>query len=170
MVEDELEPGPVEGKRLPVKLILIVAALFFILLSGIIVWKIVSKGPEQESPEQTEANQLIAEDFESAYGDLLFLDSFLVHLANTKLRRYLNAKIVLEVFDETSIEELEKQLPEIRAKITKILEEKYFFEIRAIDGKIALKNEIIRILNSNPEKSKIRNIYYSKFVIHKYKP
>ncbi len=170
MVEDELEPGPVEGKRLPVKLIIIVAALLLMLLSGIIVWKMVSDEPEPETPGQTEANQEITENFESAYGDLIFLDSFLVHLANTKMRRYINAEMVLELFDKSDINEIENQLPEIRELIKKILEDKYFSDIRTIDGKIALKNEIIRIINSNLEKAKIRNIYYSNFVIHKYKP
>jgi flagellar FliL protein len=61
--------------------------------------------------------------------------------------------------------EIEKRLPQIRDSILMILPSKRFEDISPVDGKIALRDEILQTLNGFLAKGEITNIYFKEFVV-----
>lgn len=100
-----------------------------------------------------------------AFGEIFTLDSFVVNLNDPGGKRYLKIKIELEFFQTGFQEELMLRLPQIRDAILLILSSKSFEDIQGIDGKIALRNELIVRINKLLKSQKIKNLYFTEFVV-----
>jgi flagellar FliL protein len=61
--------------------------------------------------------------------------------------------------------EIEKQLPRVRDSVLMILPSKRFEDISSVEGKIALRNEILQKLNGFLNQGEITNIYFKEFVV-----
>jgi len=61
--------------------------------------------------------------------------------------------------------ELDKRLPQVRDSILMILPSKRFEDISSVEGKIALRDQIIETLNGFLTLGKITNIYFKEFVV-----
>jgi flagellar FliL protein len=98
-------------------------------------------------------------------GALFSLDTFIVNLADEGGKRYLRVTMDLELNGTTAEGELKQRLSQMRDSILMVLPSKRFADIRTIEGKNGLRNEIIANLNGLFGRESITNIYFTEFVI-----
>ncbi len=96
---------------------------------------------------------------------MIDLDPFIINLADKDTRRYLKVKMSLEVSDKKVEDEIKKRMPEIRDIITLLLSSKTYADLSTIDGKLALKTEIVNRLNSVIISGRVTNVFFTEFVI-----
>jgi flagellar protein FliL len=91
------------------------------------------------------------------------MEPFLVNLADPGQLRYL--KVTLHVETPLKGEEYEKRLPQLRDSVLSILSSKFFKDILTSEGKNVLREEIKEKMNQLLVETKVRNIYFTEFVI-----
>ena len=101
----------------------------------------------------------------SALGPLFSLDTFIVNLADPERSRYLRVTMDLELVAATDADKLNERLPQIRDRLLMILPSKQFDDIASMEGKTALRDEIISKLNGLFPKNVITNIFFTEFVV-----
>lgn len=102
---------------------------------------------------------------EPPLGPIYALDTFIVNLADKGGNRYLRITMDLELGKPELEPEIEKRLPQIRDSILMILPSKRFEDISPVEGKIALRDEILKTLNGFLSQGEITNIYFKEFVV-----
>lgn len=98
-------------------------------------------------------------------GPIFSLDTFIVNLADAGGNRYLRVTMDLEIDGKPAEEELAKRLPQVRDAILMIIPTKRFADISTGEGKTALREEMIGVLNKVLVSGKILRIYFKEFVI-----
>ena len=98
-------------------------------------------------------------------GPIYTLDTFIVNLADKGGKRYLRVTIDLELQNSEMQAEIVKRLPQVRDSILMILPSKRFDDISSMDGKVALRDEILNTLNGFLTQGKIAKIYFKEFVV-----
>ncbi len=115
--------------------------------------------PEEEAVEEEAEEGLLVT------GTMFPLDTFIVNLADEKSKRYLRVTMQIELKEGEPVEILEQRLVQVRDIILMILPTKRFQEIRSVDGKTILRQEIMTRLNDLLKKEVINNIYFTEFVV-----
>ena len=110
-------------------------------------------------------NTATSPDQTAALGTIFSLDTFIVNLADQERNRYLRVTMDLEIVASTDAAKLTERLPQIRDRILMILPSKQFDDIASMEGKIALRDEIIAKLNSLFPKNVVTNIFFTEFVV-----
>jgi flagellar FliL protein len=156
------EPAGKAKKGLPIKpiiiaifVLLLIGAGLFILKSGLLP-KLMGKGALQS---------LAVEEGPPEIGPIYSLDTFIVNLVGSKKKNYLKAKVDLEMDNIKLKEEIDKRLPQFRDVILTLLSNKSDNEIRTLEGKFQLREEIIAMLNQNLRTGKIVNVYFTDFIV-----
>jgi flagellar FliL protein len=98
-------------------------------------------------------------------GPIFSLDTFIVNLADKGGTRYLRVTMDLELDNSELEDELNKRLPQVRDSLLMILPTKRFEDISTVQGKTALRDEILETLNGYLAQGKITNIYFKEFVV-----
>ena len=98
-------------------------------------------------------------------GPLFSLDTFIVNLADDERSRYLRVTMDLELVSATDTAKLDQRLPQVRDTILMILPSKRFDEIASVEGKTALRDEIISKLNGLFPRTVVTNIFFTEFVV-----
>jgi flagellar FliL protein len=98
-------------------------------------------------------------------GPIFSLKTFIVNLADKGGNRYLRVTMDLELGSPELESEIEKRLPQVRDGILMILPTKRFEDISTVQGKIALRDEVLETLNGFLAQGKIINIYFKEFVV-----
>ncbi len=62
-------------------------------------------------------------------------------------------------------EEIKQRLPQIRDLIISLLGSKSFDDVRSIEGKDLLREEMLRRINALLETGKARSIFFTEFVV-----
>jgi flagellar FliL protein len=93
------------------------------------------------------------------------LDTFTVNLLSESGRRYLKCEINLELEGEELSPELDTKKPVFRDIIIRILSSKSLEEISTIKGKEKLKEQIVNELNMRLKDGKVKNVYFTDFVV-----
>ncbi len=120
--------------------------------------------PEEEFTEEGELLPVeIPYDFEEIYAMEPFRDISLKGPGKVKL---LNVTMELEMEDTTLRDELSLSAPSLREVIIPVLKARPINEIRGADGKILLKNRLIKKINKSLTTGRIRNIYFTEFVVY----
>jgi flagellar FliL protein len=101
----------------------------------------------------------------AALGPLYSLDTFIVNLADEGRSRYLRVTMDLELAESTDAGKLTERLSQVRNSILMIIPSKQFDEIASMEGKIALRDEIIAKLNSLFTSEVVTNIFFTEFVV-----
>ena len=101
----------------------------------------------------------------TALGTLFPMDTFIVNLADQERSRYLRVTMDLELVAPTDAEKLNQRLPQVRDRILMLLPSKRFADIASMEGKTALRDEIIGKLNGLFPENVITNIFFSEFVV-----
>jgi flagellar FliL protein len=166
--EKEIEPKeenkdePKEKKSM-IKPILIVATVVVLLGGGFFAWKggVLAKltgAPEGEA-------KTVEPQKSQEMGPIYNMETFLVNLNEPQGKRYLKAKVTLEL-DTVKVQmELEKRLPQIRDAVLAMLSSKTYADISDLTGKYQLRAEIISMINSYLKTGKIANVYFTEFIV-----
>ena len=102
---------------------------------------------------------------EQSLGPIFPLDTFIVNLADKGGTRYLRVTMDLELGNSDLEDELYKRLPQVRDSLLMILPSKRFEDISTVQGKTALRDEMLEALNGYLGQGKITNIYFKEFVV-----
>lgn len=155
-------------------IIILVVALAVLGGGGFAAWKFFLQ-PKQQA-EQAPAEQAAegqpegkadkkAEEAASGAGQLITLDSFVVNLSDPMGRRYLKVTMDVEVSDAAASTALTAAMPRVKDTLLLLLSSKTFADISSMDRKLELKNEIVDRLNLIIGKGKVRNVYFTEFVV-----
>jgi flagellar FliL protein len=149
------------------KLIFLVVAVLLVLTIGLtagffMMWNKLSDLNMQATMGATSNNGKVQA---AALGPLYSLDTFIVNLADAGRNRYLRVTMDLELAASTDDGTLSERLPQVRDSILMILPSKQFDEIASMEGKIALRDEIMEKLNSLFAKTVVTNIFFTEFVV-----
>jgi flagellar FliL protein len=98
-------------------------------------------------------------------GAVFPLDTFIVNLSDENFNHYLRITMHLELNDVKLTDELQKRLPQIRDIMFNILPVKKFKEIQGVEGKKALRDEIMASVNKLLVTGAVINIYFVEFVV-----
>ncbi len=163
------EGGAKKKKGGKLKLIIILVVLLIILGGGgFVAYKIflAPKG-DQAADEVKKASAPV---ISNEIGELYPLETFIVNMMDNEGTRYLKVTIQLELQagnEKAAAElklELDKRIPQLRDAILTILASKRYEEVSSAQGKLILKQEILRRVNSLLTKGQISNVYFTEFV------
>jgi flagellar FliL protein len=98
-------------------------------------------------------------------GMLYPFETFIVNMADSGGTRYLKVTLQAEL-DQTKnlVEIMDKRKPQLRDSILTVLASKRYEEVSSAQGKLILKQEIIRRVNSLMTEGSIVNVYFTEFV------
>lgn len=102
---------------------------------------------------------------EHPVGPIFSLQTFIVNLADKGGNRYLRVTMDLELGNPEMESEVNQRLPQVRDSILMILPTKRFEDISTMQGKTALRDEMMETINAYLLKGKITNIYFKEFVV-----
>jgi len=149
------------------KLIFLLVTVLLVVTIGLaggffMMWsKLSSLSTQANSVADSDTGQIQA----ATLGPLFPLDTFIVNLADQGRSRYLRVTMDLELVEATDAGMLTERLSQIRDSILMILPSKRFDDIASMEGKTALRDEIIATLNSLYTKEVVGNIFFTEFVV-----
>ena len=153
---------------MPNKILIAVVGIIFVVMLGLsaglfMIWTKLSDAAVPPAPAAvTEANSLPTG---NPIGTIYSFETFIVNLADEGGKRYLRVTMDLELIDGANTNEIKMRLPQLRDSILMILPSKRFEDIRTIEGKTILRNEIIDKLNSDFGREIVSNIFFTEFVV-----
>jgi flagellar FliL protein len=158
--ESAAEAAEKPKRKLPLKLIAI--AVGGVLLLGGGGWAAyrhfsATPGPGAESAAKSKEA--------AAAFQTVTMDAFIVNLVDPLGRRYLKAKVELEVDKPEVVEEAHKHDPQIRDSIITLLSAKSYSDIDSPEGKTQLRQEIVSRANQFLRQGKVVNAYFTDFVV-----
>jgi len=153
------------------KFILIIAAALIVLLAGGGAYYVLVLTPKQEQLKrqqiaQSKATALIKPIPEEAdIGPMVQITEFVVNIIGEDTTHYVKASLSLELDRESTMEEVNKRMPQIRDAILLLIGNKTFDELQDIQGKNQVKAELKSKINSFLKTGKVTNIYLTDFVV-----
>lgn len=165
--EKEINEQEQPKKKSKFKLILFSLIVVFLIVAGFLFYLFLFSNKaaiQTGSVLPTDAQTTDAANKGTGIGPLYSFDTFIVNLADPGGIRYLKVSMQAEVDSNKVIEEMEKRNPQVRDLILTVLSSKTYAEVSTPQGKIALKQEIIRRLNLILTTGTVRNIYFTEFV------
>ena len=191
MAKEEQAPAEVEdeggGKKK--KMIIIGAAVAVALVIGIAVFMMTGKGDTKAKKEGETAQEGAAAPAAGGHGapaapaagghgapaaggaaagpsaNIFPLDPFIVNIYDGQELRYLKVKVELEMVNPAIKTEIEGRLAPIRDSILILLSAKTLHDVQDVQGKNALKDEILGAINRNIPPGKIAKVYFTDFVV-----
>lgn len=98
-------------------------------------------------------------------GPVIDMDPFVLNLADRDQNRYLKVSIKLQL-DRPEIEtDFEDKLPAIRDALLVLLSSKESRGLRTVEGKMLVRDEIGGRINSIMKRGKVRQIFFTDFII-----
>jgi flagellar FliL protein len=149
------------------KVVIIMVAVLFVVMLGLtaglfMIWTKLSTSNAVATTVSGQDNSLTATNLP---GPIYPLDTFIVNLADEGGKRYLRVTMNLELTEDKFESQMEHRLPQVRDSVLTILPTKRFDDIRTVEGKTHLRNEIIAKLNTLFGSESVANIYFTEFVI-----
>jgi flagellar protein FliL len=149
------------------KLMVLLVAVLLVLTTGLaagffMMWNKLSNLSTQGN---LAANQEAQQAQADASGPLFSLDTFIVNLADQERNRYLRVTMDLELAESTDSSKISERLSQIRDSILMILPSRQFEDVASMEGKIALRDEIIARLNGLFNRKVVTNIFFTEFVV-----
>jgi len=167
----EKQEPKAEKKKSPLMLIIIIIIAGLTIGGGGAVSFLIFKGKGKAGHEKVEEKKKDADKHEKKaekggeLGIMKNLDpSFIVNLAGGG-HNFLKVDIALELTDKAVESEIENKLPKVKDTILMILSEQTPENIADNRGKLRLKDELLKRLNSYLTAGKIENIYFTSFVV-----
>lgn len=157
------------------KLIIIIAAAVGVaIILGVALYLGLGKGGKKAAKEGEPASAAAAAPAaarggESAAGgattNIFPMEPFVVNIYDGQELRYLKVKIELEMAAPTVKPEIEARLAPIRDAVLVLLSAKTLQEIQDVQGKNALKEEILSAINRHIPPGKLAKVYFTDFVV-----
>lgn len=153
------------------KLVIIVLSvcLVFIIILGaglFIMYSKLSSLDEVVNPQIEDESEQAAEGVEvQGLGPIYSLQPFIVNLADEGGKRFIRITMDLELQNNALTEEMAQRLPQIRDSILMILPTRRVVDIQSTEGKVTLRDEILKTVNGLLKSGSVANIYFTEFVI-----
>ncbi|MFA6144027.1 MAG: flagellar basal body-associated protein FliL [Sulfurimonas sp.] len=181
--EEAVEAGEKKKSGNMLLIIIIVVLVLILVIGGVVVAMMsgnseaeVADGAKKEASAHGDGKEEAAKEAHVADGEhsaeggteigLMFpLETFTVNLLSESGKRYLKVDMTLEMEGEELSPELEEKKPVFRDIIIRQLTSKSLEEISTTQGKEKLKDGIITDLNKRLKDGKIKNIYFTSFVV-----
>ncbi len=163
-IEKEVEEEAQPAGKFPLKWIIIGVVVLVLAGGGYVGWTMLNPQPDQTGADGGQAPDTEAVK-EIEVGAMFDMDPFVVNLNEAGGKRYLKSKVEIEYVGDNVRLELTNRLPQLRDVVLLHLSSKSLDEIRSVDGKIELKNALIKQINQVLKQGKIRNLYFTQFVI-----
>ncbi len=189
--EEAVEAGEKKKSGNMLLIIIIVVLVLILVIGGVVVAMMsgnseaeVADGAKKEASAHGDGKEEAAKEAHAAEGEhgaeadgehsaeggteigLMFpLETFTVNLLSESGKRYLKVDMTLEMEGEELSPELEEKKPVFRDIIIRQLTSKSLEEISTTQGKEKLKDGIITDLNKRLKDGKIKNIYFTSFVV-----
>jgi flagellar FliL protein len=183
MAKEEQAPAEAEaeggGKK---KLIIIIgAAVAVAIILGVVAFMMLGKG-DKKAPKEGEAAPAAAAGGHGAApaagghgaapaaaggpsANIFALEPFIVNIYDGQELRYLKVKVELEMVLPAVKGEIEAKLAPIRDAVLVLLSAKTLQDIQDVQGKNALKDEILGAINKHIPPGKISKVYFTDFVV-----
>lgn len=160
---EETEAAPKSGSK---KFILIGLVLLLLGGGGFAGWKFFWPGKASENDDQGAGKTEEALAAMDTSPEIIHeMDPFIVNLLGDRGKRYLKAKLDLEVESQNVDSELKKRTPQVRDAVLLLLTSKTFEDISRPEGKIQLRNELITRINQLLQGGAVRTLYFTEFVV-----
>ena len=162
------EQGKGGGKK---KLIIILAAVLLLLGGGgggyyFLVMKPHKEELARKQAEESKAAAMIKPVPEEAkIGPMVEIKEFVVNIIGQDAAHYVKASLSLELDKDTTMEEVNKRMPQIRDAILLLISNKTFEELQDIQGKNQVKADLKSKLNSILKTGQVSNVYLTDFVV-----
>ena len=179
--EQEEVPEPTSGGGLKWAIIGLVVAL---VLGGGGTAFVMLRGGDDEATETSEtgeaadhdeaadgeaaaAKERAASEAAGAPADAEFysLEPFIVNINDGERDRFLKLKADLELSSPELAQELERRMPQVKDVIISLLSSQSFSDIKSIEGKDLLREELLVRLNTLLRKGKVRRVFFTEFVV-----
>jgi flagellar FliL protein len=156
--QESQEEAPIR-KKVPINLIIISILVLCLIGGGIYVWKsgLISSDSDEIALDSQEDSQEM--------GPIYSLETFIVNLVGGRNKNYLKAKIELELDSDKTVIEINKRLPQVRDAILTMLSSKSNEDINTLEGKFQLRAEIISTLNQYLKTGRVKNVYFTDFIV-----
>lgn len=162
--EAQEEQETVKKKGFPINILIICILCLCIIGGGFFVWKsgVLAKLSQGDGSTASDSNFTGAK---QEIGPIYSMDTFIVNLIGGRGKNYLKAKMDLEMSNPKLTEEINKRLPQFRDVILTMLSSKTQEDIKTLEGKFQLRAEIISTLNQYLTSGKIKNVFFTDFII-----
>lgn len=150
------------------KLLIIIAAVLILLLAGggAGYFFLVHNPAQAKKAEESKAAALVKPiPEEASIGPMVEIKEFVVNIISTDSPHYVKAALSLELDKETTLDEVNKRMPQIRDAILLLIGNKTFEELQDIQGKNQVKAELKSKINSFLKSGKVNNVYLTDFVV-----
>lgn len=98
-------------------------------------------------------------------GQIVPLESFVVNISDRERDRYLKLKAELELSAPEVSDELDQRMPQVRDLIISLLGSKSFEDVRTIEGKNFLREEILLRINALLVSGAVKRVFFTEFVV-----
>ena len=98
-------------------------------------------------------------------GEIFVLEPFVINLADPKGKRYLKIKIELELETPEAVEQAAKVSPKLRDMVIMMLTSLTFEDVMTPEGKIRIRDELFERFNQIMRPERIKNIYFTEFLV-----
>lgn len=163
-------------KKIPLKWVIIGGASFIILLSLLFLGLYLFSGESSKEEEFVPVQEIDVEapddmlELVPAFENIFPMDYFEdVRLMDTAFNRVLSARLDIEFEGEKTWEELVENGSRLHEMLTVFFQSKTSYEILNVEGRTALKYELIEVVNQMLKNKSVRNIYFIEFIVRTYK-
>lgn len=179
MAKDDQAPAEAEGAGSKKKLFIIIgAAVAVAVVLGVVAFMLLGKGDKKEKGGKEEAKTEAKaeggghggsasggkEGAAGAATNMYPLEPFIVNIYDGQELRYLKVKVEFEM--NTAVKaDLDSRLAAIRDAILVLLSSKTLQDVRDLQGKNQLKDEILASINKIITPAKIAKVYFTDFVV-----
>lgn len=159
------------------------AALLLLIILGVVFFFLLKKdSPNKEKHgEAAPAVQVPSLNPPVAIGPMIEIKEFIVNIISEGERHYVKAALTIELIDnptpvaggkegtstgnDLAKEEANQRMPQIRDSILLLIGNKTYEELQDLQGKKQLKAELTSKLNSILQNGKVKEIYFTDFVV-----
>jgi flagellar FliL protein len=165
----------VKKKRPKIKLIVVAIVVLILIVAGAAGYFFIVKkdsGSKETTAKETSVKEKntekkadVTESKKSGPSSVYSIGAIIVNLADQEAQKYLKVQIALELSSPKLEEEIKKREPQIKDIIISVLSSKTMADVSNPQGKIALKQEIMKRINLSLVEGEVTDMFFSEFVI-----